>query len=256
MTHRWALLSNSPAWNIMGIRVVVANPRSYCYPDDRRWIVDHASNGNCDDMNDDDQCKSVFRPPRSEDVETCLEYNQWELGLDGGGDLVCSYRDHSVSGVGSISDLNERYALRDVIYLSGEHDVIPQFGRCGDSFQGKNRHERAKNYMDGLQEYFGRPVHDLQIVPNSNHDHSLMFQSTQGRRAILGTGHVAKDEEKKSREIDSSNKEEKVGIFKGSWTSDAFVSFGELFSNLSFRSSTTKARFGTIAVNEKQENRR
>lgn len=76
------------------------------------------------------------------------------------------------------------------IYLSGKYDTVVQPNdHCGNAIQGGNRHERADLFYSGLQEYFGKPelpVHTFHTVPNSNHDHSLMFQSSLGRNAIFG----------------------------------------------------------------------
>ena len=83
------------------------------------------------------------------------------------------------------------------IYLSGEYDTLPKPNdRCGNAIQGESRHERAINFFNALQEYHfehaaGRPaglvVHEFHTIPNSNHDHALMFQSPLGRDAIFGT---------------------------------------------------------------------
>jgi hypothetical protein len=87
----------------------------------------------------------------------------------------------------SASAMAIRYASRDVIYLSGGYDIIPQYhDHCAALWQGRTRNERARNYFTSLQEYFGHSVHELLFVPFSAHDHALMFQSAVGRAAILG----------------------------------------------------------------------
>ncbi|OEU20707.1 hypothetical protein FRACYDRAFT_234339 [Fragilariopsis cylindrus CCMP1102] len=206
MLQRWALLSNSPAWNTMNIRTVVANPNSYCYPDDRRWLAPvtetetdteteietgtETETANTPIHTHDTKSyamvkyhserknhtptqtsNKIFRRPTTDilDSTSCPEYNKWLWGLEGGGELPCSYRDNAV------------------IYLSGEYDTIPKTNdRCGNTLQGKNRNERARNFFNGLHEYFGRPVHNLYVIPKSDHDHSIMFQSALGRDAIFG----------------------------------------------------------------------
>jgi hypothetical protein len=169
VTQRWSLLSNSPAWETFGnIRAVVANPRSYCYLDARR-------------MNGD-----MLEVPDLDDVQLCSHYNQWQWGLDQGGNLTCPYKDQALQETPA-DKMAQRYAMRQVIYLSGEFDTLPAMDRCETSvFQGPNRQERAKNYVKALEGYFGQPVHELHIVPGSPHDHSLMFQSRVGRQAIFG----------------------------------------------------------------------
>jgi hypothetical protein len=109
--------------------------------------------------------------------------------LEGGGELFCPYRDDAVRTAGSTKAIAERYATRDLVYLSGEYDIVPQdHDHCAARLQGSSRHERAIEYFNGLAEYFGRQVHELYVVPNSNHDHAIMFQSDIGRQVILRKG--------------------------------------------------------------------
>ena len=120
------------------------------------------------------------------EVESCPSQNNWNWGLEGGGELFCPYRDNAVSTAGSTKAIAERYSTRDVVYLSGQYDIVPQdHDHCAVQLQGNSRHERAFQYFNGLTEYFGRQVHELYVVPNSNHDHALMFQSEVGRQVIL-----------------------------------------------------------------------
>jgi hypothetical protein len=181
MAHRWAILSNSAVWTVANIRVVVANPRSYCYLDERRWYYSETNT-----------TQEIFHRPKPDTVTSCPEYDHWLWGLQqnekvGGEDLPCPYWDNAISQVQSRLLLAERYAARDVIYLSGEYDVIPQIhDHCSTLLQGRTRKERARKYVAALQEYFGHPVHEWLIVPSSGHDHALMFQSPIGRAAILG----------------------------------------------------------------------
>jgi pimeloyl-ACP methyl ester carboxylesterase len=169
IAHRWALLSNSPAWETVSIRAVVANPRSYCYLDNRRMSAD-----------------GTFGLPDVDMAAICSSYDQWQWGLEPGGNVICPYKDQALNETPA-EIMAKRYATRKVIYLAGEYDTIPQHDRCETQFfQGSNRNERAKNYFQALEHYFGRPVQQLQVVPGSPHDHSLMFQSETGRKAIFG----------------------------------------------------------------------
>ena len=183
MAHRWALLSNSTAWNskTIPLRAVVANPKSYVYLDDRRWFPN-----SCDNPNG---CAQSFHQPSQEVYNQCPEYNHYYWGLEAGGSIPCPYRDMAMAAVGeSAATVANRYASRDVIYLSAEYDVLPQNrDHCSALWQGRNRNERARNYYASLKEYFGREIHEFHFVPFSGHDHALMFQSHVGRRAILGT---------------------------------------------------------------------
>lgn len=171
LTHRWALLSSIPAWDTKPhVITIVANPRSYCYLDARRV----SKSGD-------------FEVPDSDATAICATYNQWQWGLDDGGFLECPYRDRALAET-PVAAMAKRYAARDVVYLSGQFDIITTNDRCETFiFQGPNRQVRAKHYMQGLSEYFGRPVHSMHVVPGSPHDHSLMFQSKIGRETIFGT---------------------------------------------------------------------
>ena len=102
-THRWALLSSASFWtthaalpsyrmsqhtavdtmerhaSTPSIRVVVANPRSFCYLDQRRII-----NGT-----------TLTLPPQSA-IDACPNYNKSEWRLDDGGELPTPYRDRAL----------------------------------------------------------------------------------------------------------------------------------------------------------------
>jgi pimeloyl-ACP methyl ester carboxylesterase len=138
MLQRWALLSNNPAWNTMNIRVVVANPNSYCYLDDRRWLapVTETETANAPSHIHDTKDyamveyhterknhtptqnnNKIFRRPTNDilDSTSCPEYNKWLWGLEGGGELSCSYRDNAVAEIGSTKAIAERYPFRNVV---------------------------------------------------------------------------------------------------------------------------------------------
>ncbi len=172
VTHRWSLLSNTIAWNEdipIEVVAVVANPRSYCYLDARRFLQDQS-----------------FGIPDSDDIRICSNYNQWQWGLEEGGYVPCPYRDRALQQT-PVKVMAQRYATRNLVYMSGELDTIPTNDSCETSiFQGRNRQERAKRYVQALQEYFQREIHQFYIIQGSPHDHTLMFQSKEGRIAILG----------------------------------------------------------------------
>ena len=106
--QRWSLLSDSPAWNNIDIRVVAANARSYAYLDGRRWLAETSSQS---DSNE------VFRLPTSNDEvhNHCPWYNHWLWGLEDGGEVFCPYRDTAVEKGGSEAAIAKRYASRDVV---------------------------------------------------------------------------------------------------------------------------------------------
>ena len=215
--HRWALLSNSPVWGdtsdstaesnsystpdahattkvvrSLPIRVIAANPRSYCYMDERRIV-----NG-------------TFQKPEPGVVASCTIYNTWQWGLDdddGHGDRgmlePVAYRDRALAHTPRERLVN-RYATRDVYYLLGEYDTLTLKDHCTtEKFQGMTRNERGKNYYQALQGYFSdrdghsgeggnarddllRPkfVHVQLEAAQSPHDHCLMFQSPEGQEAL------------------------------------------------------------------------
>jgi len=181
-THRWSLTSSSQAWardntNYAGtlqrqvlIRVVVANPRSFCYLDGRRYV-----NG------------SLALPDHST-ISACPGYNTWEWGLDSGGRLPTPYKDRALDTVGGKKQMIERYNSRDVVYLAGALDVEPVRSECeDDDFQGPNRRERSKRFFASLNEIYGANIHHRRLlVSGVPHDHCLMFQSAEGRIALFG----------------------------------------------------------------------
>ena len=271
--HRWALLSSSPVvWGDgsssndhaptdddhvdvnrnktstaendrnIEIRAIVANPRSYCYPDNRRMIrtdgvvtseSDRLGNEtigvdvnvtddtriryrNIDvNMGIDEQHNYVFAVPDSRDVDKCPTYNQWQWGLDNGGDIISPYKDAALDNIhNNMTALALRYLERKVFYLAGEYDTLVQEDRCETyGFQGDTRNERARRYFRALVAYLttttrggnlrrsndtrsststsnNKLTHEFHQVPGSPHDHTLMFQSAVGREAFYGgTGH-------------------------------------------------------------------
>ena len=111
--QRWSLLSNSPAWDTIDIRIVVANPRSYAYLDGRRWFTDTKSKNH------------VFRLPTPGDKieKQCPWYNQWLWGLEDGGEVPCPYRDAAMEQVGSADAMAQRYASRKVVSSKKDIDL-------------------------------------------------------------------------------------------------------------------------------------
>jgi hypothetical protein len=171
LVQRWALLSSSRAFSAaqnITVRTVVANPKSLCWLDDRRWF------------------DGEFRVPDEEEFENCPTYNEWEWGFGGGRDLPTPYKDRAIAAAGGVDRIIERYAGRDVVYLAGERDTIWN-GDCEARMQGANRKERSQNFYDSLQEIYGRTVHRRIVVKDVHHDHCLMFQSPEGQLALFGT---------------------------------------------------------------------
>jgi pimeloyl-ACP methyl ester carboxylesterase len=134
VTHRWALLSNSPTWEdpVIHIVSVDANPRSYCYLDEQRV---HSEDG-------------TFRVPDDDDIRSCPGYDQWHWGLNDGGYLKCPYRDEALRQLNA-TEMARRYAGRNVIYLSGQLDTLPSNDECAEQLcfrDPTDRNERGITY--------------------------------------------------------------------------------------------------------------
>jgi pimeloyl-ACP methyl ester carboxylesterase len=169
--QRWSLLTAH--WDHR-FRAVVANPSSYAYLFPMRFY--------------DGQWQ---RPSLAD----CPQYNQWEWGLDRGGSLVAPYVEAVLNGT-DISHLTQRFAARQVVYLSGSQDICNVTGHedgwcyshgleatCMDEIQGSNRLERNLRYFLSLSKM--NVPHLRMVISGVGHDHSLMFNSANGLRAIF-----------------------------------------------------------------------
>ena len=203
LVHRWALTSNSTLWSSRSnnrhsrmdtesslgndrstnndkgcndtdivekdvqIRVIPANPRSFCYLDSRRFTSD------------------IFDAPNTTRVEACPTYDTWEWGLQTNNSrLPTPYVERAL--MNGTDQLLKAYATRDVVYLAGELDVLSVESECeDDDFQGPNRRVRSHRFFRSLPEIYGRQVHRRFIAKGSPHDHSLMFQSEAGQKALF-----------------------------------------------------------------------
>ena len=172
--QRYALLSSHTALDAkvsqtnterirnIQVRLVAANPRSYCYLDDQRYVDDE------------------YKRPYEDKIQACPRFNQFQWGLDDGGDVVAPYRDRAIELAGGIDSLRRRFLERNVTYLAGTKDILPLGGMCEDDlFQGGCRLDRAHHFFDSLA-LFGAGEksahHQLHEVAGSNHDHTFMFQ--------------------------------------------------------------------------------
>lgn len=170
LTQRWALTSSSQAWTSpnVSLQVIVANPRSFCYLDARRFM-----NG-------------TLQLPTRRAIDACPAYNSWEWGLDQGGDLPTPYKDRAIEQAGGPSHLAYRYTQRNVVYLAGQYDTLPVHSSCeDDDFQGSNRRQRSRLFFSALNISYKQHRHHRKVVRYSPHDHCLMFQSKEFRSAVL-----------------------------------------------------------------------
>jgi len=172
--QRWGLLSAKAN----DVRIVAANPKSFAYLDGRRFVR-----------------KTVFRVPEPKELDGCTSYNEWEWGFGSTNftAVQAPYKDAAIAAAGGVDAVIDRYAERDVIYLSGEQDVIWN-GHCEAMAQGINRLNRSSFFFQSLEQVYGRTVHQRWTVPNVHHDHCLMFQSPQGQLALFGKQETKEEE--------------------------------------------------------------
>jgi hypothetical protein len=186
--QRWTLLSNairdhdleivagSPA-----VRTVVANPKSFAYLDARRWMVSTgASSMDLEEME--------FRVPTAIEQSQCPSYNEWEWGLDPReSPLLAPYVQNAIEMAGGKDVIVQRYSRREIIYLSGEQDILWN-GDCNDQAQGPNRRTRSERFFAALKYVYNatKVQHERWVIPDVHHDHCLMYQSLQGRKALFG----------------------------------------------------------------------
>lgn len=187
--QRWAVVSpvvaradsRSPR-----LRLVVANPSSYVYFDDRRWSYSSPSG----------------MPPWSTDelvvvnasgAAACPGFDQWEWGLSPGDSPP--YVAQALQAPGAPA-LLESYAAADAVYLLGGNDTCNENlepgchshgleTTCSDMLEGPFRLYRGQHYWRYLQAFYGRDVHSVAVVPNAGHDHTLIFQSKVGLETIF-----------------------------------------------------------------------
>ena len=208
--HRWSLLSNSSIiWDNnnsdrnhnVDIRVVPANPRSYCYLDNRRMILKHEKKQKTVFFHDNDSSSRqnhhrVLDVPDSEDIDACPTYNSWEWGFERHSTMTSPYLDRALQNPRTSNDtatdddtkkniiqqIASRYGTRrNVYYLIGsndtidlDHDGCEQYTR---NFQGYTRNERGHHYHEALQHYF----HDANTTTSATAtvmDHSISSSST------------------------------------------------------------------------------
>ena len=174
--QRWSLLTQS--WIPNRMSSAVANPSNYAYLTPLRLL-----NG-------------TWQIPRKHD---CPQYNEWEFGLEKGGDQTMAYKDRALRVLGdNITALMERFAGRRITYLAGGADRcnVSEYERdgwcfshgletsCMNMLQGSNRWERNLRYCTSLRR-LGIKTHKRWVVSGVGHDHSLIFTSPSGLEALF-----------------------------------------------------------------------
>ena len=191
------------------VKLVAANPRSYAYLDQRRYFPTNTVGEDMvydplfvlDDHDGDVQVLEL-RGLNSRELDDCPEYNSYEWGLDYNADLPAPY---IMSNLDPFDDVNDeifcRYAVRDVVYLSGERDVEKLGNQIchEDGYQGPTRRQRSERFYSSLQVigkeagYCGRDddgsdggkIHERVVVKNVGHDHALIYVMEEGQRVLF-----------------------------------------------------------------------
>ena len=183
MEDRRILLDKRPFSNRRNIeiRAIPANPRCFAMLDDRRYIRDVTTKN-----------ITVFRRPDSDVIAACPDFNEWIWGLQAGGNVTVPYKDRAVADAGGVEALARRYvAERQLIYLAGGADTQIFEDECGSVLQGQTRRERSERYMASLHELYPKEMkthcrHTRLVAEGIPHDHTLMFQSPAGQKALFG----------------------------------------------------------------------
>ena len=176
----------------VSIRHLPANPSSYCSLDGKR--VDAKS--------------GAVATPSASFVAHCAGYNSWHFGTDA---ERWPLPPRCASFPGGTKAAVALFATRTMKYMQGGNDTCAcnqergQYENvrddpctceshglettCSDEIGGSYRLMRGRNYWKTLGEVYGGaqpPSHSLSVVPNVGHDHTLLWQSTEGIAAIFG----------------------------------------------------------------------
>jgi len=226
MVQRWALLSPVISTNDTShmLRVVVANPSSYAYltplrynATTKRWAVPEITDNNfsCPGYNQwewgldttesetpnyvqrvlDEFASNISSSdhPYQRLVERFLRTRR-VIYLQGSQDR-CNVSSAELSSQKNGSDENN--ASVETKPWCESHGLETT---CADELQGSNRWERNERYMEMLQRISTMTTdtqraaaaaggyHRRVVVPGVGHDHSLMFASPEGLRALFATG--------------------------------------------------------------------
>jgi pimeloyl-ACP methyl ester carboxylesterase len=172
-TNRYAVANtfDTPAVRErLRIRYVVANPSTYVYLTDERFVGD---------------AHDRFARPAAEEVEACPAFNRYGTGLEALDGYPYLQRL-------SVEQMRRQYAEREVVYLMGEADNDPNASAlargCNAMLQGAHRLERGIIYFNKLQHLYGPGIlqrHSLVTVPGVAHNAGRMWASDQGVRVMF-----------------------------------------------------------------------
>ncbi len=148
------------------VRGVVANPSSYVYLSPERLV---------------EGTTYEFAIPDSADIFECYTFNDYKYGLQNPNPYMS----------GDVQLLADRYHSHEVVYLLGYLDNMWDMYldlSCPADFQGEARRQRGTIYWEFLQDFYGPVItakHNKYIVPGVGHDHTGMYMSIYGRRALF-----------------------------------------------------------------------
>lgn len=99
----------------------------------------------------------------------------------------------------TFSSLSLDFQFKNITYLLGTADdvncKIDKFQNCNDNelatncqsmYQGNNRVDRMKKWINYLSYFYGYKVHRLVEVSNISHDPIAMINSKEGKCAVFG----------------------------------------------------------------------
>lgn len=168
---RYAAASRLPAGRV-AVRLVAANPSSYCYLDGHR----PRDAARCTPTG----CPDGFAPFPA---EQCKGFDDWKYGL----------QNLSGAAAGSTARrLRQAYLSRRIVYLLGERDSskdeVARYDEldktCAANAQGPFRLHRGLAFMSYLRERFGQEP-EFHVMAGCGHSAACMFASEEGRRALL-----------------------------------------------------------------------
>jgi predicted outer membrane repeat protein len=154
------------------VSYTVANPSSYMYLDQTRWIQG---------------TQYDYVVPDAQTIANCPNFNHYKYGFEA--IPVGHY-------MGRVDDLTliESFRLRRVMYLLGTADTLTDqldMG-CEANLQGRRRYDRGTIYKNYLAHFYGetsRPcIQTVADVPGVGHSATGMFQSECGQFALFDHG--------------------------------------------------------------------
>ena len=169
IVQRHALFTRLPAAPppTAQVRHVVANPSSFAYLDEQRWL-----NGS-------------LRRLTAAERTACPLFDDWQFGFAAGLPPFCAAGNATAAAAAAVA----AYPTRDVVYLQGGNDTCNEAfvpgcvshgleTTCMDMLEGRFRLERGQRYKRYLDAFYGKPTHSLFVVPDVGHDHSLIWDSS------------------------------------------------------------------------------